>query len=100
MIWKNMIEALIFAAAKGVTYQTIKDAFSNEYNIAVIGKRNLSKFLFYLRSSNFKGLLHSDLIIHDLAGLVRKLVVNFSYFISIYVSIYFIFFIINKQSTK
>lgn len=31
MILKNMIEALIFAAAKGVTYQTIKEAFSDEY---------------------------------------------------------------------
>lgn len=27
----NMIEALIFAAAKGVTYRNIKDAFSEEY---------------------------------------------------------------------
>lgn len=31
MILKNMIEALIFAAAKGVTYHTIKEAFSDEY---------------------------------------------------------------------
>jgi len=28
---KNLIEALIFAAAKGVTYQIIKDSFRNEY---------------------------------------------------------------------
>ncbi|MGN1042737.1 MAG: SMC-Scp complex subunit ScpB [Christensenellales bacterium] len=28
---KNLIEALIFAAAKGVTYQVIKDAFHDEY---------------------------------------------------------------------
>lgn len=28
---KNLIEALIFAAAKGVTYQVIKDAFKAEY---------------------------------------------------------------------
>ncbi|MBR1747994.1 MAG: SMC-Scp complex subunit ScpB [Clostridia bacterium] len=28
---KNMIEALIFAAAKGVTYKTIKEAFGNDY---------------------------------------------------------------------
>lgn len=28
---KNLIEALIFAAAKGVTYQVIKDAFRSEY---------------------------------------------------------------------
>lgn len=28
---KNLIEALIFAAAKGVTYQTIKESFRDEY---------------------------------------------------------------------
>ena len=28
---KSLIEALIFAAAKGVTYQVIKDAFRTEY---------------------------------------------------------------------
>ena len=39
----NIIEALIFAAADGVTYDSIKEAFGHEYTETMIRPKEFSK---------------------------------------------------------